>query len=65
MTIAKAVAAIRPAEILYAGGVSGSVTGLLQVNLRVPPWARAGNAVPLYVQIGRESAELGVTVAVC
>jgi uncharacterized protein (TIGR03437 family) len=49
-----------PAEVLYAGGVSGSVAGLLQINLRVPTWVRPGNAVPIYLQ----NAELGVTVAV-
>ena len=54
---------ISPAEVLFAGGVSGSVAGLLQVNVRVPPWAPAGNAAPIYLQIGSEAAEAGVTVA--
>jgi uncharacterized protein (TIGR03437 family) len=49
-----------PAEVLYAGAVSGSVAGLLQINLRVPAWVRPGSAVPIYVG----NAELGVTVAV-
>jgi len=49
-----------PAELLYAGGVSGSVAGLLQINLRVPAWVRPGDAVPIYL----DNAEFGVTVAV-
>jgi uncharacterized protein (TIGR03437 family) len=52
-----------PAEVLYAGGVSGAVSGLLQVNLRVPSWARVGNAVSIYLQIGPGDAETGITVA--
>ncbi|MBY0507824.1 MAG: PQQ-binding-like beta-propeller repeat protein [Bryobacteraceae bacterium] len=40
-------------EVLYAGGVSGSVAGLLQVNVRVPANAVAtGNAVPFVLVIG-------------
>jgi uncharacterized protein (TIGR03437 family) len=58
------VGTISPAEVLFAGGVSQSVAGLLQVNLRVPPWVKAGNAVPISLQIGGESAEIGVSVAV-
>jgi uncharacterized protein (TIGR03437 family) len=55
---------ISPAEILYAGGVSNSVAGLLQINVRVPTWVRTGSAAPLYLQIGPEAAESGITIAV-
>jgi uncharacterized protein (TIGR03437 family) len=51
------------AEVLYAGAVSGSVAGLLQINIRVPAWARLGSLVPFYVQIGADTAEIGFTVA--
>jgi uncharacterized protein (TIGR03437 family) len=51
------------AEVVYAGAVPGSVAGLLQVNLRVPIWARSGSLVPFYVQIGSETAQPGFTVA--
>jgi uncharacterized protein (TIGR03437 family) len=51
------------AEVVYAGGVRGSVVGLLQVNIRVPTWAHSGSAVPFYVQIGAETVEAGFTVA--
>jgi uncharacterized protein (TIGR03437 family) len=50
-------------ELLYAGGVAGSVAGLLQINVRVPESAQTGSAVPFYVQIGSESSEPGFTVA--
>jgi uncharacterized protein (TIGR03437 family) len=50
-------------ELLYAGGVAGSVAGLLQINVRVPESAQTGSAVPFFVQIGSESAEAGFTVA--
>jgi uncharacterized protein (TIGR03437 family) len=51
------------AEVVYAGAAPGFVTGLLQVNVRVPPWALSGSAVPFYLQIGSEAAEPGFTVA--
>ena len=54
----------KPAEVLYAGGVSGSVAGLLQVNLRVPANAVAtGNAVPFVLIIGSHWTVYQVTVA--
>lgn len=43
----------KPGEVLYAGGVSGSVAGLLQVDVRVPANAVAtGRAVPFVLVIG-------------
>jgi uncharacterized protein (TIGR03437 family) len=51
-------------EVLYAGGVSGAVAGLLQVNVRVPANAVAtGNAVPFVLIIGSHWTEYQVTVA--
>jgi uncharacterized protein (TIGR03437 family) len=50
-------------EVVYAGGVMGSVVGLLQVNVRVPESAQAGSAVPFFVEIGAEFAEAGFAVA--
>jgi uncharacterized protein (TIGR03437 family) len=54
---------ISPAEVLSAGGVSQSVAGLFQVKLRVPTWVGGVNAVSIYLQIGSEFAQTGVTVA--
>jgi uncharacterized protein (TIGR03437 family) len=55
---------ISPAEIVFAGGVAQSVAGLLQVNVRIPPWLRPGDGVRIYLQAGSATAEIGVTVAV-
>jgi uncharacterized protein (TIGR03437 family) len=52
------------AEVLYAGAVSGSVAGLMQLNIRVPAGARSGSLVPFYLQIGAGLAEVGFTLAV-
>jgi uncharacterized protein (TIGR03437 family) len=54
----------RQAEILYAGGVPGSVAGLLQVNVRVPANAvDTGPAVPFALFIGSQWTVFQVTVA--
>jgi uncharacterized protein (TIGR03437 family) len=52
------------AEVLYAGGVSGSVAGLLQVRVRVPADAVAtGDAVPFLFIIGSHWTVHQVTIA--
>lgn len=51
-------------EVLYAGGVSGSVAGLLQLNVRVPANAVAtGNAVPFILIIGSHWTVYQATIA--
>jgi len=54
----------RQGEVLYAGGVAGSVAGLLQVNVRVPANAvETGNAVPFALFIGSHWTMYQVTLA--
>ena len=54
----------KPGEVLYAGGVSGSVAGLLQVNVRVPANAVAtGDAVPFVLLIGSHWTVYQITIA--
>jgi uncharacterized protein (TIGR03437 family) len=54
----------KQAEVLYAGGVSGSVAGLLQVNVRVPANAvDTGDAVPFVLIIGSHWTGYQVTIA--
>jgi uncharacterized protein (TIGR03437 family) len=53
----------KAAEVLYAGSAGGQVSGVLQVNLRIPPDASPGPAVPLLIQIG-ETSQTGVTIAI-
>jgi uncharacterized protein (TIGR03437 family) len=43
-----------PGEVLNAGGASGSVAGLLRINVRVPLGALAGKAVGFDLIIGRD-----------
>jgi uncharacterized protein (TIGR03437 family) len=52
------------AEVLYSGGVLGSVAGLLQLNVRVPSNARTGDAVHFAVVIGAQWTGAQATVAV-
>jgi uncharacterized protein (TIGR03437 family) len=50
-------------EVLYAGGSPGSVAGLLQLNVRVPPDALAGNAVAFVLIIGHGRVPGSLTIA--
>jgi len=52
------------AQVLYAGCAPGSVVGLLQANVRVPPNVASGNAVPVVLTVGNASSQAGVTLAV-
>jgi uncharacterized protein (TIGR03437 family) len=52
------------AQVLYAGSAPGLVSGVLQVNARVPAGVSPGRAVPVVVTVGRASSQAGVTVAV-
>lgn len=51
------------AAVEYAGAVPGSPAGLLQINVRVPSEAPAGDAVPVLVSVGQNTSPAGVTVA--
>jgi uncharacterized protein (TIGR03437 family) len=54
----------RQGEVLYAGGVFGSVPGLLQVNVRVPAnvWT-SGGPIPFGLMIGSQWTAFQVTIA--
>lgn len=52
-----------PSEIVYAGEAPHAVTGLLQVNFRVPAHAPIGDAVPVTLTVGDASSP-EVTMAV-
>ncbi|HLH44069.1 MAG TPA: PQQ-binding-like beta-propeller repeat protein [Bryobacteraceae bacterium] len=55
---------ISPAEVVSAEGAPGSVAGVIQVKVRLPSWIKPGLMTPIYVEVGSESAEPGVTVAI-
>lgn len=51
-------------ETSYVGSTPGQVTGMLQVNAKVPYTAPVGDAIPLTVYVGIYPAQSGVTVSV-
>lgn len=53
----------QPAEVLYAGAAPGMVSGVVQVNLRVPAGVSPG-AAPVMLQVGPSATQQGLTVAV-
>jgi uncharacterized protein (TIGR03437 family) len=56
-----------PAEVAYAGSAPGLVSGVMQVNLVIPPNAPIGGAIPVIVTVGTALTQTGaniVTVAV-
>lgn len=53
----------RPATILYAGSAPTLVSGVFQVNLRVPEDVGPG-AAAVQIQVGGASTQSGVTIAV-
>jgi uncharacterized protein (TIGR03437 family) len=52
------------AAILYSGGVVGLVTGIIQINARVPTEISAGKAVPVVLTVNGQPSPAGVTIAV-
>jgi len=49
---------------IYAGAAPGYVSGLLQVNVRVPSSIAFGNSVPLTLLVGGQASQSNVTIAV-
>jgi uncharacterized protein (TIGR03437 family) len=65
--LASAVSAIiggLPAEVTFAGLAPGYTPGLQQINIRIPDDCPSGPAVPIRLQIGGHSTQLGTTIAV-
>ncbi|MBK9167265.1 MAG: hypothetical protein IPM24_07345 [Bryobacterales bacterium] len=52
------------AGILYAGAAPGQVAGLLQINIRVPLSAPAGDAIPVVLRVGSFRSQHGATLAI-
>jgi uncharacterized protein (TIGR03437 family) len=53
-----------PAVVQYAGGASGLVSGVIQVNAVVPKGTSTGSAVPVTIMVGGAASQSGVTLAV-
>ncbi|HUS05177.1 MAG TPA: lamin tail domain-containing protein [Bryobacteraceae bacterium] len=62
-TISARIGQIR-AEVLYAGPAPGLVSGVLQINLRVPVGTPAGSAIPVDFTAGGRASAPGITLAV-
>jgi len=54
----------RTVQLLYAGSAPGNVNGFAQVNAVIPADMPYGGNLPLVVQIGGVSSQIGVTLAV-
>jgi uncharacterized protein (TIGR03437 family) len=54
----------REAELLYAGAAPGLVSGVIQVNARVPEETRRGDDVGVVFSVGEAASQPGVTIAV-
>ncbi|MCU1326524.1 MAG: hypothetical protein JWN34_1894 [Bryobacterales bacterium] len=52
------------AEVLYAGEAPGSLSGLLQLNVRVPDNAPTGSAVPVLVFVNSIPSQSPATIAI-
>jgi uncharacterized protein (TIGR03437 family) len=52
------------AEVLYAGGPPGFVSGLIELHVRVPGTAEAGDALPIEVIVGNATSQPGLAVSV-
>jgi uncharacterized protein (TIGR03437 family) len=54
----------RPMETTYIGGAPGQVSGLLQINVRLPFDLTPGDAIPVTIYVGDMPSQSGVTVSV-
>ena len=54
----------KTATVQYAGSAQALVDGVVQVNVIVPAGVTAGAAVPVTLQVGSNSTQPGVTIAV-
>jgi uncharacterized protein (TIGR03437 family) len=52
------------AEVLYAGGAPGFVSGLMELHARVPGTVAAGDALPIELFVGSASSQPGLVVSV-
>jgi uncharacterized protein (TIGR03437 family) len=53
-----------PAQVVYAGGAPGLISGLTQVNVVVPGGVKPGPSVPVVLLLGGSQSQTGVTIAV-
>lgn len=54
----------KEAEVEYAGAAPQLVSGVLQVNVRIPDDAPQGDDVPVVLTVGDHRSRDGVTIAI-
>lgn len=54
----------QPADVLYAGAAPWMISGIVQINVRVPLTVSSGSNVPVALQVGNASSSSNVTLAV-
>jgi len=52
------------ADVIYAGSLPGSVNGMTQIMVRVPPSLLSGPTVPIQLIAGQANSSSGVTIAI-
>ena len=53
-----------PAQVQYAGGAPGLVAGLLQANVQIPTGVASGSNAPIVINVGGQTTQANVTVAI-
>ncbi len=53
-----------PAEVLYAGAAPSLVAGVIQINVRVPVEAAAGEAIAVEMSTGGRASQVDVVMAI-
>lgn len=63
ITVTIGTAAVPASDVLYAGLSPGSISGLYQVNVRIPSTAPSGE-VPVTISIGGAETQAGATIPI-
>jgi uncharacterized protein (TIGR03437 family) len=53
-----------PAQVQYAGGAPGLIAGVLQVNVQIPTGVASGSNAPIVINVGGQTTQANVTVAI-
>ena len=54
----------QPAAVQYAGSAPGSIYGVMQVNVQVPPNISPGSTVPVVINVGGNNSQSNVSLAI-
>jgi uncharacterized protein (TIGR03437 family) len=53
-----------PAQVQYAGDAPGLIAGVLQVNVQIPTGVASGSNAPIVINVGGQTTQANVTVAI-